>query len=112
MIWTTREGDELEISNMEDLHLLNVINYFYKHREALCRNRANFMLLYALEAPDGAAAAAEAGAMELLEEPEACWIGVMDKDEEMWEIIAESRRRGTYKLLSPSCRASIELQEN
>lgn len=111
MKWTTREGTQIEIANMDGLHLLNVINYFYRSREEVCAAMAMRLMSYSITAPDMAADAAESAAEDLMEEGGVHWINAMINAEGLWAVIAETRKRDIYKLLGHACRESIELQE-
>lgn len=95
MIWKTRDGRLIEISQMSDGHLLNTIAMLRRthRRRAFALSMAADR--YALDAPDGAAMAAEQEAvaiLDLADETDDESVGRLCRP--FMEMIRESRRRG------------------
>lgn len=97
-VWVTRDGVRIPVSEMSDNHLLNTIKYFYDRREGLVDMLSLSMLMYSIDAPDGASYCAEQGAHALMDDdPDSVWISCMSNPEVMWNIIKEAKAREIYK---------------
>lgn len=85
-IWTTRDGREIPVTEMDDRHLGNAIR-FVKRAAENYRYAGLSALSYSTTAPDGAAYAAERAADEAFDEAENCaaWGRILQ---------AEADRRG------------------
>lgn len=111
--WVTREKHKILTEHMEDSHVVNSIMNFWHRRQAICNRLAFEMMCYASDAPDMAADCAEREAEELMEAPEDHWIGALspEREEQMWAVIAEARKRDLFKTLPEEVILSIEWQE-
>lgn len=92
--WTPRNGKPLLIADMSDQHILNTIRYLIRRAEREMARLELSAMVYAMDAPDGAALCVEQGLAELEE------MGAGDRammSPMFRELVREAERRGLDK---------------
>lgn len=96
-VWTSRDGRETQITQMDDKHLYNTLNYLERTAQDRLLNTMRNLAQYSYTAPDGAADCADMACDELMEtEPQE----FLDQDESYQALLMEAARRWRLQLKS------------
>lgn len=93
MIWKTRGGDEIDVRDMTDNHIRNALN-MCKGRASALSSLADRACAYAMDAPDGAAMAAEQEADYAMDEAGKAliWVRIFKQELERRGILTRALR--------------------
>lgn len=94
-VWTSRKDGEIRLSDMDDEHVLNLIAWMRRNRNALRRSCDAVMMVYLVNAPDDVLAASEI-ADQISDED---WL-------DMQPLMRELMRRARANLKTRLCKGS------